>query len=57
MNENEFELDGKRYRAVETDDYDCESCAFASNQNCNDMKCLKSTRADGRMVYFVEVKP
>lgn len=66
MNENEFEHEGKRYRAVDAPDWSCVSgkltCAFWVDGEClgpNERKasCLPSMRADGKSKIFVEVKP
>ena len=60
MNENEFEIDGVKYRAeAETT---CNGCAFNSERKTCVMfadgpDCCKRTRADNRNVIFVKVSP
>jgi hypothetical protein len=65
-NENEFEIDGVKYRAADAPDGSCVSgrltCAFLVDGDClvsNEGKasCLPSMRADGKSKIFVEVKP
>ena len=55
-NENEFELNGKRYIAVNTTGT-CEGCAFDGDElNCaRTPSCSTARRSDGRNVIFVEV--
>lgn len=55
MNENEFELDGKKYHAVNGDD--CKGCAAGrfDPPRCHDFaECSGHRRTDGRNVIFVE---
>lgn len=55
MNENEFELNGKRYVAV-SGKGDCLGCAFYDNPlDCyHSPPCAQDKRDDGRDVIFVE---
>ena len=60
MSENEFEHEGKRYRAADcTDDGPCYGCAFRKRiRRCANLPpCAASFRKDHRNVIFVEVKP
>lgn len=56
MSENDFELNGKRYIAVNTTST-CEGCAFDGDEpNCaHAPSCSTARRPDGRNVIFVEV--
>ena len=57
MNENEFELDGKVYVAVEHDNSGaCIECSFSGSVMCMDdkIKCIPTMRTDMRNVIFVE---
>ena len=61
MNENEFEHEGKRYRAV-AEKHDCRGCAFelCLDGCCSRFRspsCVATVRQDFRNVIFVEVKP
>lgn len=59
MNENEFELDGKVYVAVDCIK-SCRECAFIRNRlACAKAKkvCLSQNRADKRHVVLVEKQP
>lgn len=58
MNENEFELDGKVYVAVDAE-CGCNGCAFnqVSVRDCNAYAapyCTRKYRIDNRNVIFVE---
>jgi hypothetical protein len=65
MSENEFEHDGKKYRAVEAYGLDCAECAFLLPLSCDcdtnagfkKPSCMGKDRADHRNVIFLEVKP
>lgn len=59
MNENEFELDGKVYVAVEGKD--CDGCAFCDGPDDNTAigcglspRCYPHGRIDNRSVIFTE---
>ena len=59
MNEDEFELDGKVYTAIEKAKSmsRCFYCAFDKNWEClerNIPACGNEVRKDGRNVIFVE---
>lgn len=59
MNENEFEIDGTSYVAIEDTGYEaCKGCAFSVfGTGCSFAPgCVKEDRHDGRDVIFVEVK-
>lgn len=60
MSENEFELDGKVYVAVDGHRYSCVSCAFSDYQ-CYSRRtipgCISKERKDKRNVIFVEKQP
>lgn len=57
MGENEFDLDGKVYVSMKSNDIGpCNGCAFAS-VNCSELivpVCWSSFRDDGLDVIFVE---
>lgn len=62
MNENEFELNGKVYVAV--DNKECDGCAFSYGDDgsvtdgCGVCpRCYPSEREDDRSVIFVEKQP
>jgi hypothetical protein len=66
MNENEFEHDGKKYRAIDADDGCCIAgetpCAFFVDGEClipceGKCRCLPSMRSDGKCKIFKEVTP
>ena len=67
MSENEFEHEGKRYRAEATNggSLDCRWCAFLTpltsdcdtNAGFKKPSCMAKDRTDHRNVIFVEVKP
>ena len=52
MNENEFELDGKVYVAVE--DSNCDGCAFSAVTCSPTPPCHNEDRKDNKSVIFVE---
>lgn len=60
MNENEFELDGKTFEAIEkAKSMDrCSYCAFRHGVECLEEAaipaCSSEVRIDGRSVIFVE---
>lgn len=55
MNENEFELDGKIYVAMEQDSFPfCEGCAFDALPCGHLPECTLNKRRDGINVIFVE---
>jgi len=59
MNENEFEYDGKRYKASECINY-CQGCAF-NDGYCYLVSlvippCAKDKRSDREDVIFIEVQ-
>lgn len=54
-NDNEFELNGKRYIAAPGNV--CSRCAFFHYEICSMVPCSPEARADGRDVIFVEVGP
>ena len=59
MNEDEFELDGKVYAAIEKAKSmsRCSYCAFDKNWECLERdvpSCAMDVRKDGRNVIFVE---
>lgn len=55
MDENEFEIDGTHYIAVDGGNDDCTGCAFARSSACHTAPCCwPSQRIDGRDVIFVE---
>lgn len=59
MNENEFELDGKVYVAVQSDGT-CSGCALilTSKKTCHSAPaCDRVHREDKRNVIFVEKQP
>lgn len=57
-----FTLNGKLYKTVEAKNWEehCEKCAFLLNNECeifDDIpRCEATERADGKNVYFLEVK-
>ena len=59
--ENEFEFQGKRYRAettvLGTEVGLCEGCAFDNRDDCDALPhdCCANGRSDDRYVIFVEV--
>jgi coproporphyrinogen III oxidase len=69
MNENEFEHDGVKYRAVDAQvvfiskDYNkavCIGCAFVAegfSEACHNAPCVPFVRQDKRQVIFVKVTP
>lgn len=54
MNENEFEMNGRRYVAV-VNETGCNACAFFDDVFCPMAPCGPEGRSDGRNVIFVEV--
>nr|DAL71794.1 MAG TPA: hypothetical protein [Caudoviricetes sp.] len=55
MNENEFELNGKMYVAVDTTGT-CEGCAFEGDKTgCDSTPSCSPRRSDGRNVIYVEI--
>jgi len=58
LSENEFEHEGKRYRAEPCpNDGPCYSCAFRKRRCAELPPCVEELRKDKRTVIFVEVKP
>lgn len=54
-NENEFELNGRRYVAVDTTGT-CEGCAFEGDKpGCDSAPPCSARRSDGRNVIYVEL--
>lgn len=58
-----FTLNGKLYKTVECKNSEehCEKCAFLLNNECESFnddipRCEATERADGKNVYFLEVK-
>jgi hypothetical protein len=62
MSENEFEHEGKRYRAVDSD-MRCDKCSLydpytpACKRKWLEPSCHAAARSDGKSKIFVEVKP
>ena len=55
MNENEFELNGRWYAAVDTTGT-CEGCAFEGDKTgCDSTPSCSPRRSDGRNVIYVEI--
>ena len=58
MSDNELELDGKTYVAVDhpESDVECIGCDLYDKRGCfeDEVNCMPDERSDGRNVIFVE---